>query len=136
YYLIPSLGPFAATPDSFADLSRTFIVSKQDTLLEGRAGFLADPSAGDAFASIGAFASLHVGFTTAVALMLRYYGLRRATRVMAVYLGASVSATLYLGYPYIRDDLGGLLLGYPPVLLGRYTAYPRVRGAPVHAAPY
>lgn len=129
YYLIPSLGPFAATPDSFADLSRTFIVSKQDTLLEGRADFLQDPSAGDAFASIGAFASLHVGFTCMVMLMLRYYGFRRATRVMAVYLAATIVATLYLGYHYILDDIGGLLLGYLAVLLGRLTVYPRGRPA-------
>lgn len=125
YYLIPSLGPFASAPENFAGLSRTFIVDKQANLLEGRAEFLHDPSAGAAFAGIGAFASLHVGFTTVVVLMLRYYGLRRLTRVMTVFLIATIVATLYLGYHFILDDIAGLLLGYLSVLLGRKVIYPR-----------
>ncbi|UYM07161.1 phosphatase PAP2 family protein [Solicola gregarius] len=125
YYLIPSLGPFASAPDDFAGLSRTFINTKQDTLLVDRLHLLQDPSASDAFASIGAFASLHVGFTCMIVLMLRYYGFRRATQVMTVYLAATVVATLYLGYHFVIDDIAGVILAFLSVLFARWTIYPR-----------
>lgn len=124
YYLIPSLGPFASAPDEFAGLSRTFIVSRQDNLLADRAHLLHHPEAGDAFASIGAFASLHVGFTFMILLMMRYYGFRRATQAMTVFLVGTIIATLYFGYHFLLDDAAGLLLGYLAVRLGRWTVYP------------
>ena len=125
YYLIPSLGPFASAPGDFDGLSQTFINGKQDALLANRADLLQDPSASDAFASIGAFGSLHVGFTFMIVLMLRYYGFRRATRVMAVYLVATIVATIYLGYHFVVDDIAGLVLGYLAVLFGRLMIHPR-----------
>lgn len=125
YYMIPSLGPFASAPEDFEGLSRTFINDKQDVLLANRADLLQDPSAPDAFASIGAFASLHVGFTFVILLMLRYYGFRRAAHVMTVYLIATIIATIYLGYHFVVDDIAGLVLGYLAVLFGRLTIFPR-----------
>ena len=86
YYVLPSLGPYAAAPAEFAGLRPTAITETQAEYLTERAAFLADPAMPDAFVSLGAFASLHVGFTTLVLLMARYYGLRRTTRVLAVYL--------------------------------------------------
>ncbi len=125
YYIIPSLGPFASVPADFDGLSRTFINGKQATLLENREHLLQDPSAGDAFASIGAFASLHVGFTCLFVLMLRYYGLRRASQVMTVYLGATIIATIYLGYHFVVDDIAGVAIAVLAVLFGRLLIYPR-----------
>ena len=124
YYLIPSLGPFASAPGDFDGLSRTFINSKQETLLVDRLHLLEDPSASDAFASIGAFASLHVGFTCMIVLMLRYYGFRVATLVMTGYLAATVVATLYLGYHFVVDDIAGIVLAILSVLFARWTIYP------------
>ncbi|MGH3358857.1 MAG: phosphatase PAP2 family protein [Nocardioidaceae bacterium] len=130
YYLIPSLGPFASAPEEFAGLSRTFIDSRQANLLADRAHLLQHPEAGDAFASIGAFASLHVGFTFMILLMMRYYGFRRATQAMTVFLIGTIVATLYFGYHFIIDDIAGLLLGYLAVVLGRRTVFPRGRPSP------
>ena len=110
YYLLPSLGPYAAAPGEFAGLRHTPITDTQAEYLVERAAFLADPSAPDAFVSLGAFASLHVGFTTLVFLMARYYGLRRLSRVLAVYLGAVIVATVYFGWHYVLDDIAGVLL--------------------------
>jgi membrane-associated phospholipid phosphatase len=124
YYILPSLGPYAAAPREFAGLRHTPITDTQAEYLAERAAFLADPSTSDAFVSLGAFASLHVGFTTLVFLMARYYGLRRVSRVLAVYLGAVIVATVYFGWHYVLDDIAGVLLAVTAVQLGKWTVAP------------
>ena len=124
YYLLPSLGPYAAVPREFAGLRHTPITDTQAEYLAERAAFLADPSTSDAFVSLGAFASLHVGFTTLVFLMARYYGLRRVSRALAVYLAAVILATVYFGWHYVLDDIAGVLLALTAVQLGKWTVDP------------
>jgi hypothetical protein len=119
YYLIPSLGPFASAPRDFKGLPHTVITTDQAAYLAQRAHLLAHPHASDAFAQISAFASLHVGFTCMIVLMTRYYGLPRAARAMTCYLTLTVVATIYFGWHYAVDDLGGLLIGSMAVVLGR-----------------
>jgi hypothetical protein len=128
YYLIPTLGPFASAPQEFADLARTGITGSQGGYLVQRAHFLADPSAGDAFVSISAFASLHVGFTCMVLLVARLYGWRRTTQVLAVYLAAVMVATVYFGWHFVVDDVAGVLLAVLAVTLGRITVHVGSRG--------
>jgi len=130
YYLIPSLGPFAAAPDDFAGLPHTMIASTQEKYLAQRAYLLEHPAASDAFAQISAFASLHVGFTAMILLMVRYYGLRRASQAMTLYLVATMIATIYLGWHYVVDDVAGLALAGLAVLFGRLMIYPRGRLSP------
>ncbi len=124
YYLLPSLGPYAAVPGDFAGLRHTPITDTQAEYLVERAAFLDDPSAADSFVSLGAFASLHVGFTTLVFLMARHYGLRRLSRVLAVYLGGVILATVYFGWHYVLDDVAGVLLALTAVQLGKWTVAP------------
>ena len=124
YYLVPSLGPYAAAPWEFSGLRHTPITDTQAEYLLERAHFLANPAAPDAFVSLGAFASLHVGFTTLVFLMCRYYGLRRLSRVMGVYLALVVTATVYFGWHYVVDDLAGMLIAATALLLGHWTVSP------------
>jgi membrane-associated phospholipid phosphatase len=124
YYVLPSLGPYAAAPAEFAGLRPTAITETQAEYLTERAAFLADPSMPDAFVSLGAFASLHVGFTTLVLLMARYYGLRRTTRVLAVYLALIVVSTIYFGWHYVTDDIAGVLIALTAVQLGKWTVFP------------
>jgi hypothetical protein len=124
YYLLPSLGPYAAVPEEFAGLRHTPITDTQAEYLVERAAFLADHTAPDAFVSLGAFASLHVGFTTLVFLMARYYGLRRLSRVLAVYLGLVIMSTVYFGWHYVLDDVAGVLIALTAVQLGKWTVYP------------
>lgn len=129
YYLIPSLGPFASAPREFAGLARTGITETQEKYLAQRANLLADPQAHDAFASISAFASLHVGFTCMILLMLHYYGFRRASLVMTVYLAVVMVSTVYLGWHFVVDIPGGVLVAYLAVRLGRMTIHPPWRSA-------
>lgn len=131
YYMIPTLGPFASAPQEFSGLTRTFINSRQDNLLADREYLISNPAAPDAFASIGAFASLHVGFTFMMLLMLRYYGFRRATHAMTIFLFGTIVATIYFGYHYIIDDIAGLALGWSAVALGKWVIYPKSRSRPV-----
>jgi hypothetical protein len=127
YYLLPSLGPFAAASAEFAGLPHTAITDTQAKYLEQRAHLLAHPGAGDAFASIGAFASLHVGFTFMVVLMLRWYGKKRLANLVAVFLAGTILATVYFGWHYVSDDIAGILLAFLAVWLGRLMIYPRGR---------
>jgi len=129
YYLVPAIGPFWSASKEFAGLDPTKVTRTQAKYMTERADLLAHPGASDSFASIGAFASLHVGFTCLILLMVRYYGFPRATKVMTVYLILIMISTIYLGWHFVVDDAAGLLLAYIAVLFGRLTIYGR-RGRP------
>jgi hypothetical protein len=124
YYLIPSLGPFTSAPREFAGLPHTMVQDTQARYMAQRAYLLAHPHAHDAFAQVSAFASLHVAFITLLVLMARYYGLRRLTRLLSVFLVCTMTATVYLGWHFMVDDLAGLLIATIAVALGRLTIYP------------
>jgi hypothetical protein len=127
YYLIPSLGPFASDPGDFAALPENAITRTQAGYLTQRANLLADPSAHGAFASISAFASLHVAFSCLILLMLRYYGRFLLAWLMTAYVGATMLATVYFGWHFVVDDVAGVLLAALAVLLGRAMIRPRGR---------
>jgi hypothetical protein len=127
YYLIPSLGPFSSVPWEFADLPRTAIQESQDKYLAGREHLLDSPGAADAFAQVQAFASLHVAFTCMIVLMARYYGLRRLSQLLTVYLLGTVAATIYFGWHYVSDDVAGVAIAFLAVALGKRTIYPQGR---------
>ena len=124
YYLIPSLGPFASAPHHFAHLPHTVVTSTQAQFMGQRLYLLRHPSDGDAFSQLAAFASLHVGFTCMTLLVIRYFGFRWQSRAMAVYLGAVMLATVYLGWHFAVDDVAGVALAYTAVILGRLTIEP------------
>lgn len=135
YYLVPSLGPFASAPEEFAGLRPTAITATQTKYLAERAHFLADPHAGDAFVSISAFASLHVGFTCTVLLVTRYYGWRRTSNVLAAYLAVVMVATVYFGWHFVVDDVAGVLLAGMAFTLGRLMVHPAGRDLDAEAEP-
>jgi hypothetical protein len=124
YYLIPSLGPFASAPHHFAHLPHTVVTSTQAQFMGERLYLLRHPSDGDAFSQLAAFASLHVGFTCMTLLVMRHFGFRWQSRAMAVYLGAVMVSTVYLGWHFAVDDVAGLVLAFAAVLLGRLTIEP------------
>jgi hypothetical protein len=129
YYLIPTLGPFASDPGTFAGLPHTGITSTQAEYLTERAHLLANPEAGDAFASISAFASLHCAVTCVILLVMRYYGQRRIAQALTVYLALVMVATIYFGWHFVVDDIAGVGLAFLSVLIGRLMIYPRGRPA-------
>jgi membrane-associated phospholipid phosphatase len=127
YYLIPSLGPFHSAPGEFAGLPHTMVQDTQARYLGQRAYLLAHPAASDAFAQVSAFASLHVAVTGLIVLMARYYGLRRVSTALMVFLAATIVATVYLGWHFAVDDVAGLLIAFVSVRLGRLMVYPSGR---------
>ncbi|MBA2516634.1 MAG: phosphatase PAP2 family protein [Solirubrobacterales bacterium] len=119
YFLLPSLGPIYAEPGDFANLPATGVTQLQNILLDQRLEFLRDPAAGSA-QSIAAFSSLHVSifFTAAVAAHL--LGLGRRVKIGAwVLLGLTVAATIYLGWHYVLDDVGGVVVGLLALAMAR-----------------
>jgi len=124
YYLIPSLGPFSHAPEEFAGLPHTMTQDTQARYLTQRAHLLANPQAHDATAQIAAFASLHVAILLMILLMARYYRLDRATQAMTVYLAGTMVATIYLGWHFAVDLVGGFAIAYAAVFLGRLMVYP------------
>jgi hypothetical protein len=127
YYLIPSLGPFQSAPQEFAGLPHMMIQDTQMRYMNQRAHLLVHPQAGDAFAQVSAFASLHVGVTTVIFLMCAYYGLRRTTIAMGIFLVATIIATGYLGWHFFVDDPAGIAIAVLACFLGHKMIYPQGR---------
>jgi len=121
YYAVPSLGPFSDRPEDFAGLPHTLVTDTQALYLAQRAHLLADPRAPDAFAQVSAFASLHVGVTTVIALMAARLGYRWAARALWVFLALTSVATVYLGWHFAVDVPAGLAIGWLAVRLGSWT---------------
>ena len=127
YYLVPTLGPFHQSPGTFAGLPHSIVTETQARYVAQRAHLVAHPQAADAAAQIAAFASLHVGVSTVIWLMLRYYGFRRIGVVWGIYLGLTMIATVYLGWHYVLDDVVGFAMAAAAVWLGIRTIHPRGR---------
>jgi PAP2 superfamily len=119
YFLLPSLGPIYAEPSVFANLPASGVSQLQELLLDQRIEFLRDPAVATA-QSIAAFASLHVSIFFTGALAAHMLGLGRRVRIGAwVLLGLTTTSTIYLGWHYVVDDLGGLVLGAMAIVLAR-----------------
>jgi membrane-associated phospholipid phosphatase len=108
----PSLGPIYDRPDLFSDLPHTWVTSLQQTMIGERAEVLADPWATHITQNIGAFASLHVGMMVTVCLIAHFLRLNRILRIVLwTFLGLTVIATVYLGWHYFVDSIGGFAIG-------------------------
>jgi PAP2 superfamily protein len=119
YFVLPSLGPVYTEPSVFASLPASGITQLQELLLTQRTDFLRDPAIGTA-QSIAAFASLHVSIFFTGALAARMLGLDRRVQIGAwVLLGLTTTATIYLGWHYVVDDIGGVILGAMAIVLAR-----------------
>jgi hypothetical protein len=120
YRLLPSLGPIYADPGAFTGLPATGVSRLQDTLLEQRTAFLRDPAPAGAAQSIGAFASLHFSIYFTAALAAHLLGYPRLVRA-AIWVGlaGTATATVYFGWHYVLDDVGGVLIGVTALALAR-----------------
>jgi len=127
YYLVPSIGPFAEAGHEFAALRPTAITTTQTEYVAERTHLLTDPRASDAFASIGALASLHVAFTCVIVLVTAWYGWRGVATVLGVYLAAVIVSTVYFGWHYVTDDLAGIAIAVVAVGLALLMVTGRLR---------
>ncbi|HET6651678.1 MAG TPA: phosphatase PAP2 family protein [Nocardioides sp.] len=131
YFAVPSLGPVYADPGAFADLTPTWVTSLQTAMIEDRVAVLADPFATGAVQTIAAFASLHVAITVTACLCAELMDLPRWVRTaLWVFLALTVVSTVYLGWHYFADAVGGAALGAAGVLVGAWVTGNHDRGVP------
>jgi membrane-associated phospholipid phosphatase len=121
YYILPSMGPVYSQPELFWNLADTGTSQLQNSLLVSRWLVIADPQATDRIQSIAAFASLHVSIVFTAALIGQLVLPSRAARaVLWIYFTLTLTATIYFGWHYIVDDIGGLALGGISVLIAAW----------------
>jgi PAP2 superfamily len=131
YFVVPTLGPVYADPQDFAALPHTYVSTLQASMISDRHLVLADPFATHAVQTIAAFASLHVGIMVTVCLMTELLMMKRWIRVtMWLFLGLTVLATVYLGWHYFADTLGGAVLGAAGVWIAALGTGNHDRGRP------
>ncbi|WP_148046694.1 phosphatase PAP2 family protein [Nocardioides pocheonensis] len=131
YYALPTLGPIYSSPGDFADLRHTYATTLEEDLLRDRLNVLSDPHATHAVQTIAAFPSLHVGIMVTVCLFVTLIGLARWIRVTAwSFLVLTVLSTIYLGWHFSLDVLGGAVLGAAAVWLAALGTGNHVGGRP------
>jgi len=119
YFLIPSLGPIYHDPEAFAHLPHSEVTRLQDMLLDQRVEFLLHPATATP-QSIAAFASLHISMSLTAALAAHLLGLgRRLKTGLWIWFGLTTLATVYLGWHYVLDDLGGLVIAVGALAVAR-----------------
>jgi hypothetical protein len=131
YYAVPTLGPIYSRPSHFAMLRHTYTTTLEDGLLHDRQTVLAGPHATHAVQTIAAFPSLHVGMMVTVCLMIVLIGMPRWARMTGwVFLALTVLATLYLGWHFFADAIGGAVLGAAAVWVAALGTGNHVHGVP------
>ncbi len=119
YLLLPSLGPIYANPAVFAHLPHSEVTHLQQVLLDQRIAFLRDPATGTP-QSIAAFASVHIAMSFTAVMAAQLLGLHRRLRItLWTWLTVTLTATVYLGWHYVVDDLAGLIIGAAALALAR-----------------
>ncbi|GAA1919884.1 phosphatase PAP2 family protein [Nocardioides marmoribigeumensis] len=112
YFAVPTLGPVYARPDTFAALPHTDVTSLQVSMMAERHDVLVNPFNTQAVQTIAAFASLHVGLCVTMVVIAELLRLPRALRIFLwVFLALTVPGTIYLGWHYAVDAIGGTVLG-------------------------
>ncbi len=113
YFAFPTLGPVYSDPGTFAGLHETTVTSLQSSMIADRSIVLGDPTGHHALQSIAAFASLHVGLTVTVCLLVELVGRTpvAAHRWPGSFLVLTSLATVYLGWHFFVDTLGGVVVG-------------------------
>lgn len=134
YFAVPSLGPIYAAPALFSDLPQTDVTGLQEMMMAERHEVLVNPFTTDAVQTIAAFASLHVGISVSMCLMAELLRLPRALRVFLwVFLALTVVSTVYLGWHYAVDAVGGALLGVAGVWIAARGTGNVMRRQPLEA---
>jgi len=120
YFMLPALGPVYAEPAGFAHLPASEASYLQGVLLDQRLEFLRDPVAADVAQSIAAFASVHISMIVTAAVAAHLLGLARRLRIgLWVLLAVTTTATIYLGWHYVVDDVAGVVIGLAAIALAR-----------------
>lgn len=114
YFAVPSLGPVftVAQRDQFSSLPDTYNTHLVDVLWTDRVAVLRDVDGAGTLQTIAAFPSLHCGIMVTICLVATYIGLPRWIQAVAwVFLALTMMSTLYLGWHYFVDVIGGAAVG-------------------------
>jgi len=131
YFMVPTVGPIYSAPQHFNDLPHTYVTTLEQGMMADRVEVLADPFATNAVQTIAAFASLHVGIMVSVCLIARLVGLARWIQVTGwVFLGLTEVATVYLGWHFFVDTVGGAVIGAAAVWIAAYGTGNHIAGRP------
>ena len=134
YFVVPSLGPVYAHPSQFRELPHTNVTALQDSMMDERHQVLVNPFTTEAVQTIAAFASLHVGICVTMCVMAELLRLHRGVRIFLwVFLGLTVPCTIYLGWHYFVDAIGGAVLGFAGVWIAARGTGNAMRRRPVDA---
>lgn len=119
YFAIPTIGPVYARPQLFSSLPVTQVSRLQSSMWQDRLAVLHNPFGTDAVQTIAAFASLHVAITMTACVIAQMLKLPAVVRwVLWVFLALTVVATVYLGWHYVTDAIGGAALGASGAWIG------------------
>jgi hypothetical protein len=119
YFLLPSLGPIYVEPSAFANLPTSEVTHLQGVLLDQRLDFLRDPAHATP-QSIAAFASLHISMSLTAVLAAHLLGLGQRLKIgLWIWFGVTTVGTIYLGWHYVLDDVGGFAIGVMALALAR-----------------
>ena len=136
YYLVPSLGPIYARPELFTELPRTDVTALQELMIAERGEVLVNPFTTEAVQTIAAFASLHVGICVTMCVMAELLRLHWGVRAFLwVFLALTVPCTVYLGWHYAVDALGGAVLGVAGVWIAGKGTGNAFRRRPLETQP-
>lgn len=120
YYMIPTMGPAFWYPWLYRDLDVTGVTALQDGLWNSRQDvrFPLNPFS-DSIQSVAGFASLHVALTLTIALVAHYTVRHALIRWSAwIFCFLTLLSTMYFGWHYIADDIGGVVIALIAVYLG------------------
>jgi len=121
-YAVPTLGPVFVKPELYSFMAGGDIAGLQRELWEMHQALRANPSSGEGVFMISGFPSLHV----AVAVLGSIY-LARISRLLSwaswVFVVLIFNSTIYLGWHYLLDDVGSLLLVACSVWFARVFAW-------------
>jgi hypothetical protein len=141
YYLLPTLGPAYSKPGDFSELRRTDTTKLVENLASDRAlvvpgnlpagGAHGNPHTTKVLQTIAAFPSLHVGIMVTICLFLTLVAAARWMRIVAwTFLALTTLATIYFGWHFSVDAVGGVVLGTLAVWIAAIGTGNHVRGIP------
>lgn len=133
YFAVPTVGPVYARPHVFSALPSTDTSQLQAAMWQDRLAVLHNPFTTDAVQTIAAFASLHVGIMMTACIIAQMLHLHPLVRwALWIFLVLTVLATIYLGWHYLTDALGGAVLGALGAWVGAVATGNSTRGWRVH----
>ena len=121
YFTVPSLGPAFWEPARFQMLPESGVTGLQNYLASNATKFYDDPT-GPAIYGIAGFASLHVSVVLTVCLFLRRTDQHKYLQTFAwAYMVLTGMATIYFGWHYLADVLGGAAIGWISVAIAGWV---------------